>query len=354
MVKVGIFLPNGSNGYIMSAGSPQYLPTFEHNKQIAVEAERSGFDMILSMMKYRGFGGSTGYWDHCLESFTLMAGLASVTTTLELFPTVTIPALHPAVVARYVSTIDDISDGRCGLNIVTGWNRDEYDQMGLWPGDDYYTERYEFAGEYVGLLRSLWEHGRVTANTEHFTLDDCTVYPQPKHRVTIVSAGQSPAAARFVSEFADRNFVQAGPDKLAEIVGKVKAAGSEKGRDVGTYAVFHLIADADSAKAYAMQDEIVRRADSEAIGNMIASAMLDANPDGISRHQATGMSRPPEDGNSAFMTIPTVTGSYTEVAERLDRIIEDTGIDGVLFSFPDFVAGVRDFGDRIRPLMKNL
>src|SRR5260221_238615 len=83
------------------------------------EAEAQGFDMILSMMKYRGFGGDTGYWDACLETFTLMAALAAVTSRVELFPSVTLPALHPAVVARMVSTIDDISGGRCGLNIVT-------------------------------------------------------------------------------------------------------------------------------------------------------------------------------------------------------------------------------------------
>jgi pyrimidine oxygenase len=56
-VKFGIFLPNGRNGYIISRASPQYSPTFAHNKAIAIEAERQGFHMILSMMKYRGFGG---------------------------------------------------------------------------------------------------------------------------------------------------------------------------------------------------------------------------------------------------------------------------------------------------------
>ncbi len=255
MVKFGIFLPNGSNGYIMSAGSPQYLPTYEHNKAIALAAEDSGFDMILSMMKYRGFGGSTGYWDQCLESFTLMAGLAAVTKRLELFPTVTIPVVHPALAARYVATIDDISGGRCGLNIVTGWNRDEYDQMGLWPGDEYYTERYDYAGEYVSVLREIWKHGRVTMETEHFTLNDCTVLPQPRSEITIVSAGQSPAGAKFVSKHADRNFVQAGPEKLAEIVSRVKGFGKDQGRDVGTYAVFHLIADEDAGRARAIEDE---------------------------------------------------------------------------------------------------
>ena len=64
-MKFGVFLPNGSNGYIPSAASPLYAPTYAHNLAIAREAERQGLDFVLSMMKFRGFGGSTGYWDAC-------------------------------------------------------------------------------------------------------------------------------------------------------------------------------------------------------------------------------------------------------------------------------------------------
>jgi pyrimidine oxygenase len=39
------------------------MPTWELNRDITLEAERLGFDFVLSMMKFRGFGGETGYWD---------------------------------------------------------------------------------------------------------------------------------------------------------------------------------------------------------------------------------------------------------------------------------------------------
>ena len=68
------------------------------------EAERQELDFVLSMMKYRGFGGQTGYWDACLETFTLMAGLAAATSRIGLFPSVTLLAHHPAVCARMVAT----------------------------------------------------------------------------------------------------------------------------------------------------------------------------------------------------------------------------------------------------------
>ncbi len=350
-MKFGIFMPNGRNGYIMSRASPQYMPTFVHNKAIAVEAEAQGFDMILSMMKYRGFGGETNYWDACLETFTLMAALAAATSRVELFPSVTLPALHPAVVARMVSTIDDISGGRCGLNVVTGWNKAEYEQMGFWRGED--MKRYEFAKEYLSALKSLWENDSTTLHGANFTLDDCQSSPLPKHKIPIVSAGQSPAGMRFVAEFGDRSFVQAGPDRLKQIVTNLKNAGREFGRQVGAYAVFHIIAAKTDAEAAMITENIVKHADTAAITNMIRSAMLDTNPNGISEHQTQGMTRPVKDGNSAFMTIPVVHGSFETVAVQLDSIIAETGIDGLLCSFPDFVAGVRGFGQKIRPRMNN-
>ena len=61
-MKLGVFLPNGQNGYIVSNSSPQYVPTYQHMLDITKACERIGLDFILSMIKYRGFGGTSGYW----------------------------------------------------------------------------------------------------------------------------------------------------------------------------------------------------------------------------------------------------------------------------------------------------
>ena len=45
-MKFGIFLPNGSNGYIISNAIKPYLPTYEHNRDITVEAEKQGMDFV--------------------------------------------------------------------------------------------------------------------------------------------------------------------------------------------------------------------------------------------------------------------------------------------------------------------
>ena len=76
-MQVGVFIPIGNNGWLISENAPQYKPSFDLNKQIVQKAEKFGFDFALSMIKLRGFGGKTEFWDHNLESFTLMAGLAA-------------------------------------------------------------------------------------------------------------------------------------------------------------------------------------------------------------------------------------------------------------------------------------
>ena len=140
-MKFGVFLPNGSDGYVLSEAIEPYLPTFEHQKAIVFEAEKQGLSFALPMIKFKGFGGSTGFWDHCMEPFTLISALAAVTKTLQFIPTVALLALHPAYTARMMATLSNISKGRVGLNIVTGWNSAEYEQMDLWPGPQFYESR---------------------------------------------------------------------------------------------------------------------------------------------------------------------------------------------------------------------
>ena len=95
-MEIGVFIPIGRNGWIVSTTSPQYNPSFELNKQTTLNAERYGLDFVLSMIKLRGFGGESGFWDQNLESFTLMAGLAAITSRIKLYATVPTLVIPPA------------------------------------------------------------------------------------------------------------------------------------------------------------------------------------------------------------------------------------------------------------------
>ena len=102
----------------------------------------------------------------------------------------------PAFAARMAVTIDSIAPGRFGMNIVSGWQPTEYQQMGLWPGEAHFAKRYEYCFEYVTVMKELWQHGRSDHKGEFFTMDDCRLEPRPSTRIEIVGAAQSDRGMR--------------------------------------------------------------------------------------------------------------------------------------------------------------
>jgi pyrimidine oxygenase len=209
-MELGVFIPIGNNGWLISTTSPQYKPSFELNRQVVEKAERFGFDFALSMIKLHGFGGPSQYWDYNLESFTLMAGLAAVTSRIQLFATCAVLTLPPPIAARMAVTIDSISHGRFGVNIISGWQRREYTQMGIWPGAEHYRRRYEYCAEYVTIMRQLWESGRSDFKGDFFQMDDCRCLPVPTAKIPIICAAQSDAGTRYAAQYADYNFCTGG------------------------------------------------------------------------------------------------------------------------------------------------
>tara|TARA_Y100001970_G_scaffold124859_1_gene154569 strand:+ start:16483 stop:17529 length:1047 start_codon:yes stop_codon:yes gene_type:complete len=345
-MKFGVFLPNGSNGYVLSEALEPYLPTYEHQRSIVIEAEKQGLSFALPMIKFRGFGGATGYWDHCLEPFTLIAALATETKNITFVPTVALLALHPVYTARTMATLSNISKGRVGLNIVTGWNRPEYEQMGLWPGDDYYEHRYDFASEYLNVLQDLWSTGKCTRQSNYWDLKDCHCFPTPDCEIPIFSAGQSPSGVDFCRKFADFRFVFGHPEMLKKLEQEKLEGHKEK---YGTYLLFHMIVESSDQLAKKIGEDIIAKADKVAISNQISSASLDTNPGGTSEAMRSSLDKSLEDGNAAFNIIPVIHGSPKTVAMKIQELSEKTGADGFMFSWNNFESGIKVFGQDVLP-----
>lgn len=350
-MNVGVFIPIGNNGWLLSENAPQYKPTFELNKRITQTAERYGLDFALSMIKLRGFGGKTEFWDHNLESFTLMAGLAAVTSKIRLFATSASLVMPPAIVARMAATIDSISNGRFGVNLVTGWQRPEYAQMGMWPGDDFFATRYEYLSEYIQVLRDLWDKGQSDFKGRHFQMDDCRLSPQPGAKMKVICAGQSDAGMDFSARYADYNFCFGKgvntPKAFAPAARKLIDATAKTGRDVTTYVLMMVIADETDAAALAKWEHYKAGADQEAIAWLGQQGAADTKSSGD-----TNVRQMANPTSAVNINMGTLVGSYESVARMLDEVAEVPGAEGVLLTFDDFVAGVENFGERIQPLMK--
>ncbi len=130
-----------------------------------------------------------------------MAGLAAVTAPHHACsPRRRCSTLPPALVARMATTIDSISGGRFGVNIVSGWQKAEYEQMGLWPGDAYFGHRYDYSSEYVQVMKELWTTGVSNLKGRFFTMADCAMKPMPSAPIKIVAAGQSGRGMQFAAQ----------------------------------------------------------------------------------------------------------------------------------------------------------
>jgi pyrimidine oxygenase len=349
-MDIGVFIPIGNNGWLISTTSPQYMPTFALNREIVQKAERYGLDFALSMIKLRGFGGKSGFWDHNLESFTLMAGLAAVTTRIKLYASVAVLTIPPAIVARMASTIDSISGGRFGINIVSGWAKAEYEQMGLWPGDGHFPRRYDYSTEYVTILRELWATGRSDFKGEYFRMADCRLSPPPQAHVKIVCAGQSERGMRFGAEHGDYNFTLGSgvntPAAFAPTNHQMMQAAARTGRDVGTYVLFMVIADETDGAAVAKWQHFNAGADTEALAWMFEQAGADKTATDGSTAKAMVV---PE--GAINFNMGTLVGSYASVARMLDEAAGVPGTKGIMLTFDDFLIGMEQFGQRIQPLM---
>jgi pyrimidine oxygenase len=350
-MEVGVFIPIGNNGWLISRTSPQYMPTFALNKRVTQSAERYGLDFVLSMIKLRGFGGATEFWDHNLESFTLMAGLAAVTSRIKLFATAASLVMPPAIVARMASTIDSISDGRFGLNLITGWQRPEYSQMGLWPGDEHFARRYDYLGEYAQILRELWATGRSDFKGEFFQMDDCRVSPRPQADIKIICAGQSNAGMAFTAKYADYSFSLGKgvnmPFAIAPAVARMHDVGLQSGRDIPSYALTMIIADETDAAAMAKWDLYRDGADTEALSWLTEQGAADTKSG-----NDTNVRQLADAASAVNLNMGTLVGSYATVARMLDELSTVPGLGGVLLTFDDFVVGLEHFGERIQPLMR--
>jgi pyrimidine oxygenase len=343
--ELGLFLPSTSGGLIIAdATPPQNKPTWSLNRDAVLAAEAGGFEFALSQVKWRGFGGPSKHWDAALESFTLMSAIAAVTDTIKLYASVAVRTINPAVLAKMAATIDEISDGRFGVNIVAGWNKYEYAQMGLWQEDSYFVDRYEYAAEYLSVLKQLWSHDHVTFKGKFFEFEDCASSPKPSRPLSIICAGQSGPALEFVARESDFAFVgrlNDTPEQLRGIAASVKAMGAAHGRKVGAYTLLTVIADETEAEALARKQSYIDRRDEVAIAEFLRASGKDIN-----RADYEKM----DPAIATFMSVPSVASSYEGVAAHLD-MLADAGLAGVCLSFPDFSTDVPLFIERIQPLM---
>ena len=129
-----------------------------------------------------------------LEPMVTLSYLAARTTTVRLGTAMLLlPQRNPVYVAKEVSSLDWLSDGRVDLGVGVGWLKEEFDALNVpWAGRGRRTD------EYLSVLRALWCDPTSSYHGETYDLPDCEMYPKPVQQPhpPIHIGGETPAALR--------------------------------------------------------------------------------------------------------------------------------------------------------------
>lgn len=348
--KLAVFGCNVSHGCTISTAAGGIAVDWSESVRLAQFADELGVEAFIPVCRWKGFGGPSSFNHRSFETYTWAAGLAQATQRLHVFATTAVPAMHPVLAAKQGVTVDHISGGRFGLNIVAGWNRDEVQMFGQTQLP--HAARYELAREWVQFLCRLWtEDGEFSVEGEYFNAERVYAEPKPlqRPRPPIMSAGVSAAGRRFAAEYADMSFILA-PD--LEAAGETAAdirglARSQFGRDVavwGNAAVFCRPSHAEAEDYYRyIVDQL---GDREAAGNLLDTFTVESEsqlPDAALREAYL---RNMMAGYSGFPVIGTpdeVVAFFAAMHER--------GLAGTSLSWPDYDEGLAQLGEEILPRM---
>jgi alkanesulfonate monooxygenase SsuD/methylene tetrahydromethanopterin reductase-like flavin-dependent oxidoreductase (luciferase family) len=316
--------------------------------RIAQAAERAGFDAIIPVARWKGLGGEINFNHRCFETYTWAAGLAAVTSKICVFSTSHVPTVHPVLAAKQAVTIDHISGGRFGLNVVAGWNTAEIGMFGT-PQRDH-DERYRYSDEWFTLMKRLWtEVGAFDFEGQYFQIQGAYAEPKPLQQPypLIMNAGLSPAGRGFAAKHADLTFV-AVPDLETgrTVVSEIKAmARKEFGREILVFLMTYIVcAETEREAREFVRYYVHEKGDWKAVRELLS--VLVPNSQSASREQWQSMAA---NLIAGYGGLPLV-GTPEQIVEGMSRISE-AGVDGITVSWVNYESGLAQFKDQILPVM---
>ena len=203
--KLGLFGINCSGGCVLSSAPERWTASWSDIVAVTRLADEAGVEFILPIARWRGLGDSF-VWEKSLETFTQAAALGALTRNIGMFVTAHVPLVSPAYAAKAIATIDHVTNGRVGLNIVCGWNADEFAMHGVKMDGD---RRYEQGLEWTKIFLKLLEGGPdFDWDGEFYSLRNMTTDPLTlqKPHPPIVSAGSSSGGQEFAAQVANIMF----------------------------------------------------------------------------------------------------------------------------------------------------
>ncbi|AHC25943.1 MULTISPECIES: LLM class F420-dependent oxidoreductase [Mycobacteriaceae] len=304
-IRLGLQIPNFSYG----TGISELFPTVIAQ---AREAEDAGFDSVFVMDHFYQLPGLGAPEEPMLEAYTTLGALATATERVQLGTLVTGNTYrNPTVLAKEITTLDVISQGRAILGIGTGWFELEHDSLGFEFGT--FTDRFKKLDEALSIIIPMIKGERVTVDGTYYRTNEAFANPRFRDHIPLMIGGSGekktiPLAARHF----DHLNIIAGFDELPRKLDVVRARCEEIDRDPATLETSMLVV--------------------ALIGEQFTADMI---PDDF-KQQA-------------------VFGSPEQIAEQLKEKVYDVGVDGVILSpatMGGYVpGGVTGVAEALKPLI---
>ena len=352
-LMVGLFLPIQNGGWTPSTLPRTTTWSFDYNAALTRRAEALGFDLVFGLAQWTpkgGHGGETHFRETSIDSFMTVSALAAITSRILLISTIHVlyGPWHPVHLAKFGATLDHISGGRWGANIVTGHIPREAAMFGMVRPD--HSSRYEMADVFTTRLEQLWAATEnLSVGGPYWAMQEAFVTPKPLYgRPVLVNATGSQEGIAFAAKHSDIVFITSpsgnqmshAVESLPSHTARIRAAAAETGRQVRTIINPMVVCRPTEKEAIEYRDAILDAAD---VGAVEGFAAVSRGGDAVAWRDMKRLNR-------ALGGNLHVVGSPEQVVEHFISL-KKAGCDGVQLTFYDFAPDLEYFGEAVLPLM---
>jgi FMNH2-dependent dimethyl sulfone monooxygenase len=343
-MRYGYWLPV-FGGWLRNVQDERMAATWPYVQRLARRSEEIGYDVTLIAELF--LNDIKGIDAPALDAWSTAAALASVTSRLELMVAVRPTFHHPATLAKQAANIDQISNGRLSLNVVSSWWKDEARRYGV--AFDEHDDRYARTEEWLTVVDRAWQTPCVSYQGRYYHVDDLVVEPKPvasrtRPRPVIYAGGESPKAKDVISRQCDA-YVMHGdpPERIAPKIADMNARRDALGLPRMSFGV--------AAYAIVRETEAEARREVDRITNVSPGTPGYGNYQDWISHTQLEQRVSLEDYSVSNRGLRSgLVGTAEQVAERV-REFEAVGVDLLLLQCSPQLEEMERFAEEVMPLV---
>tara|TARA_B100001093_G_scaffold519311_1_gene607723 strand:- start:1978 stop:3036 length:1059 start_codon:yes stop_codon:yes gene_type:complete len=346
--QIGLFAFNASSGVTLTKKKNFWKADIDKIIKLAKKSDNYGIDFLLPIARWSDWRGDTRPHKKTFETFSLMSYLAGITKKIYLFSTVHTSFVNPVLAARMTTTLSQISKGRFGVNIVCGWNKNEYEMFDVNLKISS-KSRYIFGREWLKIYNSLLDKKKdtFTFKGNYISTRNAQCFPKlySLKKFTKISAGFSKSGREFAQKNFDILLTMFGNlNSLKENIKNIK----KKSKNLKVIVPLHIVCKKTTKEALQFYNDYSHKnQDKKAVSNFIR------NLEWSKKNKLASFLNQVKQQVAGSTGIYTIKGDKKKVIEDI-KTIKRSGVDGIAITFFDYEKELDYFLKNIFPKIKNL